>query len=136
MMAEAKMQAQYALQILKNAQGLIADRDGTVDCAGSSDYFAGHRAYAANVVADLADWACWRGADRRRIDSAADGVRQAVAHDPRMEHSVRSEMETETRAEALVSVSLFAFSCQDVKLRRMGQKSQTDVQENDMLVLA
>jgi hypothetical protein len=32
--AEAKMQAQYALQMLKNDQGLIANSDGTVDWAG------------------------------------------------------------------------------------------------------
>lgn len=32
--AEAKMQAQYALQMLKNAQGLIANSDGAVDWAG------------------------------------------------------------------------------------------------------
>lgn len=32
--AEAKMQAQHALQMLKNAQGLIADSDGVVDWAG------------------------------------------------------------------------------------------------------
>ncbi|NOZ05070.1 MAG: hypothetical protein GXP41_01780 [Chloroflexi bacterium] len=32
--AESKMQAQYALQMLKNDQGLIANSDGTVDWAG------------------------------------------------------------------------------------------------------
>ena len=32
--AEAKMQAQYALQMLKNDQGLIANSDGTVDWGG------------------------------------------------------------------------------------------------------
>jgi len=32
--AEAKMQAQYALQMLKNEQGLIANSDGTVDWGG------------------------------------------------------------------------------------------------------
>ena len=34
MSAEAKMQAQYALQMLNNDQGLIADSDGTVDWGG------------------------------------------------------------------------------------------------------
>lgn len=33
-MAEAKMQAQYAVQMLANDQGLIANSDGTVDWAG------------------------------------------------------------------------------------------------------